>query len=197
MKNLEERGHLLTEQVNPNSENLDQLSSIELVDLFNAEDAQTLSAIARARENLARAIDIGAESLHQGGRLFYVGAGTSGRLGVLDAAECPPTFCTPPELVQGIIAGGAGALVRSSEDLEDRAEDGAESIAHRHINNLDVVVGITAGGTTPFVAGALQAARQRGAKTVFMACVSVEQVHFEADVNIRLLVGPEIVKEIL
>ncbi len=193
MKNLEERGHLLTEQVNPNSENLDQLSSIELVDLFNAEDAQTLSAIARARENLARAIDIGAESLRQGGRLFYVGAGTSGRLGVLDAAECPPTFCTPPELVQGIIAGGAGALVRSSEDLEDRAEDGAESIAHRQITNLDVVVGITAGGTTPFVAGALQTARQRGAKTVFMACVSVEQVHFEADVNIRLLVGPEIV----
>jgi N-acetylmuramic acid 6-phosphate etherase len=176
MKNLEERGHLLTEQVNPNSENLDQLSSIELVDLFNREDAQTLSAIARARQDLARAIDIAAECLRQGGRLFYVGAGTSGRLGVLDAAECPPTFCTAPELVQGIIAGGAGALVRSSEDLEDRAQDGAEAIAHRQITNLDVVVGITAGGTTPF-----------------MACVSVEQVHFEADVNIRLLVGPEIV----
>jgi N-acetylmuramic acid 6-phosphate etherase len=121
MKNFEERGHLLTEQVNANSENLDQLSSIELVDLFNREDAQTLSAIARAREQLAQAIDIAAESLRLGGRLFYVGAGTSGRLGVLDAAECPPTFCTPPELVQGIIAGGAGALVRSSEDLEDRA----------------------------------------------------------------------------
>ncbi len=192
MKNVEERGHLLTEQVNANSENLDQLSSIELVDLFNREDAQTLSAIASAREELARAIDIAAESLRQGGRLFYVGAGTSGRLGVLDAAECPPTFCTPPELVQGIIAGGAGALVRSSEDLEDRPEDGAESIAHRHINNLDVVVGITAGGTTPFVAGALQAARQRGAKTVFMACVPAEQVNFEADVDIRLLVGPEV-----
>ncbi|MCZ0899825.1 pyridoxal-phosphate dependent enzyme, partial [Microcoleus sp. HI-ES] len=102
-----------------------------------------LSAIARAREQLAQAIDIAAESLRQGGRLFYVGAGTSGRLGVLDAAECPPTFCTPPELVQGIIAGGAGALVRSSEDLEDRAEDGAEAIAHRQITNLDVVVGIT------------------------------------------------------
>ena len=193
MKNLDERGHLLTEQVNPNSENLDSLSSLELVDLFNREDAQTLAAIAAARASLATAIDIASAALRQGGRLFYVGAGTSGRLGVLDAAECPPTFCTPPELVQGIIAGGAGALVRSSEDLEDRAADGAEAIAHRHVTNLDVVVGITAGGTTPFVAGALQAARQRGAKTVFMACVPAEQVSAEADVDIRLLVGPEVV----
>jgi len=193
MKNLEERGHLLTEQVNANSENLDQLNSLELVDLFNREDAQTLRAIAGAREHLAQTIDIASESLRQGGRLFYVGAGTSGRLGVLDAAECPPTFCTPPELVQGIIAGGAGALVRSSEDLEDRAQDGESAIAHRHITNLDVVIGITAGGTTPFVAGALQAARQRGAKTIFMACVPVEQVSCEADVDIRLLVGTEVV----
>src|SRR4028119_2239503 len=193
MKNFDERGHLLTEQVNANSENLDQLTSLELVELFNREDAKTLTAIAEARTQLAQAIDRIAEALSRGGRLFYVGAGTSGRLGVLDAAECPPTFCTPPELVQGIIAGGAGALVRSSEDLEDRAEDGAEAIAHRQITNLDVVVGITAGGTTPFVAGALQAARQRGAKTVFMACVPVEQVNFEADVDIRLLVGPEVV----
>src|ERR671932_1785566 len=192
MKNLEERGHLLTEQVNANSENLDQLSSIELVDLFNREDAQTLSAIARAREQLARAIDIAAESLRQGGRLFYVGAGTSGRLGVLDAAECPPTFCTPPELVQGIIAGGAGALVRSSEDLEDKQEDGAEAIAHRQITELDVVIGITAGGTTPFVHGALQAARQRGAKTILIACVPADQVQSDADLDIRLLVGPEV-----
>src|SRR4028118_503929 len=192
MKNFEERGHLLTEQVNANSENLDQLSSIELVDLFNREDAQTLSAIARAREQLARAIDIAAESLRLGGRLFYVGAGTSGRLGVLDAAECPPTFCTPPELVQGIIAGGAGALVRSSEDLEDRSQDGEAAIAQRQITQLDVVIGITAGGTTPFVHGALTAARQRGAKTIFIACVPVEQVSASVDIDIRLLVGPEV-----
>src|SRR6476469_10095610 len=189
----DERGYLLTEQVNPNSQNLDQLSALELVELFNREDAQTIAAIAAAKQELAQAIERTAVALRQGGRLFYIGAGTSGRLGVLDAAECPPTFCTPPELVQGIIAGGAGALVRSSEDLEDRAEDGAEAIAHRQITNLDVVVGITAGGTTPFVAGALQAARQRGAKNVFMACVPVEQVNFEADVDIRLLVGPEVV----
>ncbi len=189
MKDLEERGHLLTEQVNPNSQNLDRLTTLELVDLFNNEDAKTLNAIAKARIQLAAAIDKTAKSLAQGGRLFYVGAGTSGRLGVLDAAECPPTFCTPPELVQGIIAGGAGALVRSSEDLEDRAEDGAEAISHRHITELDVVVGIAAGGTTPFVHGAIQAARQRGATTIFMACVPLK---IEVDVDIRLLVGPEI-----
>ncbi|HEY9808842.1 MAG TPA: N-acetylmuramic acid 6-phosphate etherase [Halomicronema sp.] len=192
MNNLEERGHLLTEQVNPNSQNLDQLSSLELVELFNSEDAKTLSAIAEAKEQLAKAIDISAHQLHRGGRLFYVGAGTSGRLGVLDAAECPPTFCSPPELVQGIIAGGAGALIRSSEDLEDRAEDGAEAIAHRHITELDVVVGITAGGTTPFVQGALNAAKARGASTVLIACVPATQVKSEAHVDIRLLVGPEI-----
>ena len=192
MKNLEERGHLLTEQVNPNSQNLDQLTSSELVDLFNREDAKTVSAIADARTQLAQAIDATAEALSRGGRLFYVGAGTSGRLGVLDAAECPPTFCTPPELVQGIIAGGAGALVRSSEDLEDRPEDGAEAIAMRHVTELDVVLGITAGGTTPFVHGALQAARQRGATTIFIACVPADQASVEADIDIRLLVGPEV-----
>ncbi len=192
MANLQSRGHLLTEQINPNSLNLDQLPSLELVELFNSEDQKALAAVAGAKNELAKAIDITAEHLRQGGRLFYVGAGTSGRLGVLDAAECPPTFCTPPELVQGIIAGGAGALVRSSEDLEDRAEDGAEAIAQRHITQLDVVVGITAGGTTPFVHGALQAARQRGAATIFMACVPSSQVSCETDVDIRLLTGPEI-----
>jgi len=120
MKKLEERGYLLTEQVNPQSQNLDQLTSLELVDLFNREDEETIRAIAAVRTQLAQAIERTAKALKQGGRLFYVGAGTSGRLGVLDAAECPPTFCTHPELVQGVIAGGAGALIRSSENLEDR-----------------------------------------------------------------------------
>ncbi|RCJ19162.1 N-acetylmuramic acid 6-phosphate etherase [Nostoc sp. ATCC 43529] len=193
MTNLQERGHLLTELVNPNSLNLDQLSSLELVELFNNEDQKAVAAVAAAKVELAQAIERTAERLHQGGRLFYVGAGTSGRLGVLDAAECPPTFCTPPELVQGIIAGGAGALVRSSEDLEDSIEDGETAIAGRHITQLDVVVGITAGGTTPYVHGALNAARQRGAATIFIACVPAEQVYFDADIDIRLLTGPEIV----
>lgn len=190
-----DRGHLLTEQANPNSEALDQLSSLELVDLFNQEDAKTLAAIAQAREPLARAIDLAAVALAQGGRLFYIGAGTSGRLGVLDASECPPTFCTDPELVQGIIAGGPPALLRSSEALEDRAEDGAAAMAERSVGDRDLVVGITAGGTTPYVQGALIEAARRGAKTVFLACVPIDQVPppgGSVDVDLRLLVGPEI-----
>ncbi|MDJ0659137.1 MAG: N-acetylmuramic acid 6-phosphate etherase [Crocosphaera sp.] len=192
MENIQQRGHLLTEQINPNSKNLDQLSTVELVDLFNTEDAQTLKAIAQARVELAQAIDVTSKSLSQGGRLFYVGAGTSGRLGVLDAAECPPTFCTPPDMVQGIIAGGAGALVRSSENLEDRPQDGAEAIAQRQVTEKDVVVGISAGGTTPYVHGALNAAKQRGATTIAMACVPAEQVPMIVDIDIRLLTGPEV-----
>jgi N-acetylmuramic acid 6-phosphate etherase len=192
MTNLEERGHLLTEQINPESLNLDRLSSLELVELFNQEDQKAVAAVANAKLQLSTAIECISTQLNQGGRLFYIGAGTSGRLGVLDAAECPPTFCTPPELVQGIIAGGAGALLRSSEDLEDSTHDGAAAIAQRQINQLDVVVGITAGGTTPFVHGAIAAAHQRGAITIFIACVPAEQVSCSADVDIRLLTGAEI-----
>ncbi|MFM2302968.1 MAG: hypothetical protein RLZZ135_371 [Cyanobacteriota bacterium] len=190
--NLKTRGHLLTEQVNVNSANLDRLSSLEIVDLFNQEDINTLQAIAGARQELAAAIDTIADSLRQGGRLFYIGAGTSGRLGVLDAAECPPTFCTPPELVQGILAGGAGALVKSSEGLEDIASDGAQAMADNHIGKHDVVVGITAGGTTPYVHGAIETANQRGATTIFIACVPANQVTSQAQIEIRLPVGPEI-----
>ncbi|NJR63052.1 MAG: N-acetylmuramic acid 6-phosphate etherase [Cyanobacteria bacterium CRU_2_1] len=193
MKDFVERGHLLTEQVNPNSQNLDQMTALEIVDLFNREDAQAIAAIAQARIPLAEAIDRTADALCHGGRLFYVGAGTSGRLGVLDAAECPPTFCTPPELVQGIIAGGEKALVKSSEALEDRAEDGAQAIEAHHITSHDVVVGITAGGTTPYVHGALYAAHQRGATTIFIACVPITQIQLDTvDIDIRLLVGAEI-----
>lgn len=186
------RGHLLTEQANPLSARLDELSSLELVDLFNQEDQRTLAAIAAAREPLAQAIDAIAASLRRGGHLYYVGAGTSGRLGVLDASECPPTFCTPPDWVQGIIAGGAGALVRSSEGLEDIYSDGAAAIAERHVHEWDVVVGITAGGTTPYVHGALHAANQRGATTIMMACVPAAQVPAPVDLDIRLPVGPEL-----
>ena len=187
------RGHLLTEQVNLNSVNLDRLSTLELVDLFNKEDINTINAISGARQELADAIDLIAANLRQGGRLFYIGAGTSGRLGVLDAAECPPTFCTPPELVQGLLAGGAGALVKSSEGLEDIASDGAQAMVDNNIGEYDVVVGITAGGTTPYVHGAIESAKQRGAKTVFIACVPANQVASIADIDIRLPVGAEIV----
>jgi N-acetylmuramic acid 6-phosphate etherase len=192
MDNLQSRGHLLTEQINPNSQNLDSLSSLEIVDLFNQEDQKTIAAIALARIPLAQTIDATASALQRGGRLLYVGAGTSGRLGVLDAAECPPTFCTPPELVQGILAGGKDALVKSSEALEDRPEDGAKAIAQREVSPIDVVVGITAGGTTPYVHGALKEAKHLGATTVAISCVSAEQVPIDADLDIRLLVGAEI-----
>ncbi len=186
------RGYLMTEQNNPNSEKLDQLSTLEIVDVFNQEDNRTIEAIAGAREDLAAAIDRITEALRSGGRLFYIGAGTSGRLGVLDASECPPTFCTPPELVQGIIAGGAPALVKSSEGLEDSAEGGAQAVDDYGITAADVLVGIAAGGTTPYVHGALAEARKRGAVGIFMACVPKEQVQIDVDVDIRLPVGPEI-----
>jgi N-acetylmuramic acid 6-phosphate etherase len=186
------RGHLTTEQVNQRSHNLDQLSPLELVDLFNTEDQQNIKAIAGAREALAATIAATAAGIKQGGRLFYIGAGTSGRLGVLDAAECPPTFCTPPEMVQGILAGGDQALVKSSEGLEDIAADGAQAMIDRNVGPHDVLVGIAAGGTTPYVHGALQAAKERGATTAFIACVPITQVPAAADIEIRLIVGPEI-----
>lgn len=192
MSDMQDRGHLLTEQNNPNSQNLDELSTLEMVDVFNKEDQRTVDAIAQARTALAQAINLAAASLREGGRLFYVGAGTSGRLGVLDAAECPPTFCTPPELVQGILAGGAAALLRSSESLEDEAGGGAAAIMDHKVTKRDVVVGITAGGTTPYVHGALAAAKQCGADTIFIACVPADQVPVDADVDIRLIVGPEV-----
>ncbi|MBF2079277.1 MAG: N-acetylmuramic acid 6-phosphate etherase [Synechococcales cyanobacterium T60_A2020_003] len=189
---LTERGHLLTEQSNPHSANLDQLSTLELVALFHQEDKRAVEAMAAIQVELAAAIDRTADALRQGGRLIYIGAGTSGRLGVLDAAECPPTFCTPPEMVQGILAGGRDALVRSSEGLEDRAEDGAAAIAQLDIGDRDMVVGITAGGTTPYVHGALHEAKQRGATTIFLACVPANQVSIDVDIDLRILVGPEI-----
>ncbi len=186
------RGYLTTEQNNPKSANLDRLSSLEIVDVFNQEDERTIEAIAGAREDLALAIDRITAALRSGGRLFYIGAGTSGRLGVLDASECPPTFCTPPELVQGIIAGGLPALVKSSEGLEDSVEGGAAAVGDYGITSNDVLVGIAAGGTTPYVHGALAEARRLGAVAIFMACVPKEQVTIEVDVDIRLPVGPEI-----
>ncbi|MGQ9866443.1 MAG: N-acetylmuramic acid 6-phosphate etherase [Pseudanabaenaceae cyanobacterium] len=185
-----DRGHLLTEQPNPRSTDLDLLSPLEFVDLCQAEDLQAVQALAPLREDLARAIALVAGVLGAGGRLFYVGAGTSGRLGVLDAVECPPTFCTPPEWVQGILAGGAPALLRSSEALEDRYEDGAQAMAG--VTAHDAVMGIAAGGTTPYVLGALAAARAKGAKTLFLACVPREQAPCDCDLDLRPLVGPEI-----
>ena len=187
-----DRGYLLTEQANPHSQNLDRLSALEIVELFNQEDAKAVVAVGIEKEAIAAAITTIAEAISNGGRLFYVGAGTSGRLGVLDAAECPPTFCSDPELIQGILAGWMKAMVRSSEALEDREDDGADAIAERNICDLDVVFGITAGGTTPYVHGALKEAKYRGAKTIFFCCVPPDQFPRQYDIEIRPLVGAEV-----
>ena len=155
-----DRGYLLTEQANPASERLDQLSTADLVSLFCANELEPQRALAAAAAPLAEAVDAIAARLADGGRLFYLGAGTSGRLGVLDAAECPPTFCTPPELVQGVLAGGAPALLRSSEGLEDCYDAGEADLQERGFCAKDALVGIAAGGTTPYVLGGLSHARR-------------------------------------
>jgi N-acetylmuramic acid 6-phosphate etherase len=186
------RGHLLTEQANPLSSALDTLSSVELVRLFCEEDRRPQEAVAGAASALAEAVEAIAGRLRQGGRLFYLGAGTSGRLGVLDAAECPPTFCSDPELVQGVLAGGAPALLRSSEGLEDLFDAGREDLEARGFGPADALVAIAAGGTTPYVHGALEHARAIGALAIAMACVPADQVPMPCDIDIRLITGPEL-----
>ncbi|MCK6449007.1 MAG: N-acetylmuramic acid 6-phosphate etherase [Planctomycetes bacterium] len=186
------RGHFLTEQPNPASRELDRLSTLDALDLIQREDVSVHRALYAARESIARAIDLVAEKLAAGGRLFYVGAGTSGRLAVLDATECPPTFHSDPEQVQALIAGGPDALTHAVEGAEDDAATAAVELASRGLSEKDVVFGITAGGTTPYVRGAIAFARQRGAATVFFACVPFEQAPDVADVSIRVLVGPEV-----
>ena len=186
------RGHLLTELANPASQALDQLPTDALVDLFCREDLEPQRAVQRAAPQLAEAIEAIASRLRQGGRLFYLGAGTSGRLGVLDAAECPPTFCSPPELVQGVLAGGAPALLRSSEGLEDLEEQGVRDLEERGFGAADALVGIAAGGTTPYVLGALGHARALGALAIAMACVPSAQAPMPCAIDIRLLTGPEL-----
>ena len=187
-----DRGHLLTEQPNPKSIALDLLETAELVRLFVDEDRRPQSAVAAASDAISAAVDGIASRLKAGGRLFYLGAGTSGRLGVLDAAECPPTFCSDPEMVQGVLAGGASALLRSSEGLEDLEAAGHEDLDQRGFNSGDCLVGIAAGGTTPYVRGGLCHARNIGALAIAMACVPSEQAPLPCDIDIRLLTGPEL-----
>ncbi|MDX2208217.1 MAG: N-acetylmuramic acid 6-phosphate etherase [Gemmatimonadales bacterium] len=183
-----------TEQRNPRSQDIDTFSSAELVDLFLAEDAMVPGAVAAAREEIIATLDLVERTLRGGGRLFYVGAGTSGRLGVLDASECPPTFGTAPELIQGIIAGGPEALVRSIEGAEDDPRAGAAALKARAVTGKDMVVGIAASGATPFVAGAVTAARAAGAATALVTCAEPPAaLAAECDAVIRIDVGPELV----
>src|SRR6266850_257751 len=182
----------LTEQRNPRTERIDVASSLEIVDLMNAEDATVAGAVRGQREQMAEAIDLVVAALQQGGRLVYVGAGTSGRLGVLDAAECPPTFGTPPTMVVGVIAGGYGALVKSVEGAEDDVNAGAAAMDAAAVTARDVVVGIAASGTTPYVGAALSRAQTLGAKTALVTCSTPPKLLTETcDVVIVPLVGPE------
>jgi N-acetylmuramic acid 6-phosphate etherase len=184
----------LTEQRNPRSTRIDQLDELEIVDLINAEDRMVAEAVGEERQAIARALALVEAAFRAGGRLIYVGAGTSGRLGVLDSAEMPPTYGTDPEMVQGIIAGGYAALVRAQEGAEDHPEDGAAAIDEKGVDERDFVLGIATSGTTPYVHGALARARERGAKTGFLLCTypsrELEETH---DVVIAPLVGPEVI----
>jgi N-acetylmuramic acid 6-phosphate etherase len=183
-----------TERRNPRTASIDLASPLEIVDLINTEDASVPHAVASQREEIARALSIAEESFRKGGRLFYVGAGTSGRLGVLDASECPPTFGVDPEMVQGIIAGGLPALTRSQEGAEDVAENGAKAIDEKEVSANDFVIGIAASGTTPYVHSAIRRARERGAKTGIISCSQPPaDVINEVDVAILPIVGPEVV----
>jgi N-acetylmuramic acid 6-phosphate etherase len=173
---------------------IDQLSTLEIVDLINAEDRMVAAAVGEERQEIARAIELVVDCLQRGGRLFYVGAGTSGRLGVLDASEMPPTYRTDPEMVQGIIAGGPAALVRAQEGAEDHPEDGAAAIDERRVREKDFVLGIATSGTTPYVHGALKRAKELGARTGFLLCTHPsEQILASNDVVIAPLVGPEVI----
>ncbi|MEN9202588.1 MAG: N-acetylmuramic acid 6-phosphate etherase [Thermostichus sp. DG_1_6_bins_120] len=183
----------LTESLNPATADLDTLSTLELVLRINAEDRRVPEAVAGQAQSIAAAIDAIAERMDRGGRLIYIGAGTSGRLGVLDAAECPPTFSTRPGEVIGLIAGGEKALTQAVEGAEDDGEAGALALQDLDLQSRDSVVGIAASGRTPFVLGGIQAARQVGALTIGLACNHPSPLTEQVDIAIAPLVGPEVI----
>lgn len=190
----ETRGSLpITEQDNPRSEHLSSLSTIEIVELMNAEDATVAVAVQSVLGDVAKAIDAIVERLKNGGRLFYIGTGTSGRLGVLDASECPPTFGVSPELVQGVIAGGYDACHRAVEASEDDADASAIDLRARGFNGGDALVGIAASGRTPYTVGAVAFARSLGAFTVGLTSVPGSPITEAAELSIVPVVGPEVV----
>jgi len=184
---------LTTEARNPASERIDTLAPLEIVRLMNAEDARVAEAVGREAESIARAIEAIAQRLRRGGRLIYIGAGTSGRLGVLDATECPPTFSTPPEMVVGLIAGGYAALTRAVEGAEDHPEYAVQDLQQAHLTAGDAVVGIATSGRTPYVLGGLRYARQVGALAIGLACNDGSALAEAADLMITPVVGPEVI----
>jgi N-acetylmuramic acid 6-phosphate etherase len=183
----------ITEQENPRSQNLSSLSAAEIVALMNDEDAHVAAAVKLVLGDVTRAVDETVARLSKGGRLFYTGTGTSGRLGVLDASECPPTFGVPPELVQGVIAGGYGACHSAVEASEDDASAGGADLKQRGLTAGDVLVGIAASGKTPYTVGAVTYARSIGAFTIALTCVPGSPITQAAELSIGPVVGPEVV----
>jgi N-acetylmuramic acid 6-phosphate etherase len=185
--------NLLTEQPNPASEGIDALSTAEILRVINNEDRKVAGAVTRELDSIARAVDAIVGAFERGGHLIYIGAGTSGRLGVLDAAECPPTFNVPPEMVRGIIAGGEGALTRATETTEDDPAIGARDLERNGFSASDVLVGIAASGRTPYLLGAVAEANRMGAVTIGISCTPDSELQRAVKLPITLLVGPEIV----
>jgi N-acetylmuramic acid 6-phosphate etherase len=190
---MQELGTLLTEQQNPASASIDSLSTEDVLRIISAEDRKVAPAVEREIRPIARAVDAIVAVFERGGRLFYIGAGTSGRLGVLDASECPPTFSVPPEIVQGIIAGGESALSRATEASEDDPAMGARDLVARGFTSRDVLVGITASGRTPYVLGAVAEAKRMGAVTIGICCSPDSDLSRAVTISIAPLVGPEVV----
>ncbi len=185
---------LKTEQINHNTKNIDKLSTLEMLKAINDEDKKVALAVESELPNIAKAVDMIAGALERGGHLIYIGAGTSGRLGVVDASECPPTYGVDPSLVRGIIAGGNGAMFRSSEGMEDREELGAQSLDSDGVTSADVVVAISASGGAPYCIGALKRAREIGASTVALSCNPSAVMNEFADISISPEVGPEVIQ---
>jgi N-acetylmuramic acid 6-phosphate etherase len=190
---FKELAALVTESRNPDTYDIDIMDTEDIVRLINSEDKKVPQAIEKEIPYIVKAVDIITTAFKNGGRLIYIGAGTSGRLGVLDAAECPPTFGSDPEMVQGIIAGGYDALVRAQEGSEDRMEQGALDLKERNVNSRDVVCGIAASQRTPYVQGALEEAHRVGAKTIFVICNPRNHLSVGVDVAICPVPGPEVI----
>lgn len=184
---------IATEQRNPNTTHIDTLSTLEMVRLINQEDQKVALAVAQVAPEIARAIDVITRQLSQGGRLFYAGCGTSGRLGILDAVECPPTYSTDPELVQAIIAGGYPAIFRAVEGAEDDFDLGRRDLQERGFASQDVLVGLAASGRTPYVLGAMSYARELGAAVIAVTCCPGSEVDRMADIGIAPTPGPEVI----
>ena len=184
---------IATEQRNPNTMNIDTLSTLDMVNLINQEDHRVADAVGEVTDKIAQAVDVIAEKLAAGGRLVYCGAGTSGRLGILDAVECPPTYSTDPETVQALMAGGYGAIFKAVEGAEDSKELGVEDMKNIHFSQKDVLVGIAASGRTPYVRGCMEYAKQLGAPTVAVTCCPGSELDQFADIGIAPAPGPEVV----